>query len=287
LVWVASMLLSRLLHMPAETMKVASPSMEAAMATGVSVHTLADEAQVTHRCRLAFLVPAQCPQASLQLRRGTLQLLQASAAHALALLLRHTVRPARSTRRHHLVYRQRRQVTIHRRLRATRLHHRVTRRLRRRSLQPRPHTALPHQHTWELLRRTTVQPRHVSVLRHPSIARQARNSIRLARGARQRHRHLQPSVPRARHTRQPALLATLNTLLRRRAILPPHRAQHHTLQSRDGRQLARSTRLRKSPPVIVVPLSLRTSEANVCTGLQSNKKTCAYRKPVFDTWIVS
>lgn len=257
------------------------------MATEVSVRTLVDEAQDMHQCLLAFLVPAPCPQASLQLRRVTLRLPQASAAHALALRLQHTVRPAHSTRRHHLVYRQRRQVTIRRRLRVTRLHRRVTRRLRRRSRQPRPHTALPHQRIWELLRRTTAQPRHVSVLRRPSIARQARNLTRPVRGARQPHQLLPPSVPRARRTPRPALLVTRNTLLRRHAILLPHRAQRHTLLSRDGRRLARSTRLRKSPLVIVVPLTLQASKANMHTGLPSSKKTCVKRKSVYDTWIVS
>jgi hypothetical protein len=248
-----------------------------------SARILAAAALAMLQCLLASLALAQCHQASLPPRQVTRQRLQASAVLALALPLPPMVPPAHSIRPLHLVYRRRRQATIHRRLRVTRLRHLATRRLLHRSLQHRQHTVQPHQHILELLHRTTAPLRHASVLRRHSIARPARSSTRRARGAPLRHRHHLPSVPRVRRTRQPVLLATLSTRLRRHATRLPLRARRHTLQNRGGRRPAQRTRLRKSTPVIVVPLH-QQSEANVSTGLLSKIKVpCAYHKRTYGT----
>jgi hypothetical protein len=235
--------------------KAASRSMAAALVTVDLVRTLAAEALVMLQCLLVSRDRAQCRQVSHQPRHNILRHLQASAAHALALRLPHLARPAPSTHRLLRVCLQRHPATTRPRLRATLQLPHDTRQHLHRSLRPRRRTVLRHQRILEPPRRTTALHHPASVPHRHSTVRRARSSTPPARGVRLLHRRRPPSVLRARLTHRRALLATHNIPRHRLGTLQPLRARHHTLQTRGGRRLARRTRLRKSPLVIVGPSS--------------------------------
>jgi hypothetical protein len=239
--------------MRAATTKVVSPSTEAPTATEVSARILVAEAPVVMlQCLLAFR--ALPLQDSLQPRPSTLRHLQVSAvalAHALVLRLPHLARPVHSTRRHLRVSPQPRRAITHPLPRVTPQPHQDTRPHLHHSLQPRLRTVLPRRHILELPRRTTALRRPALARHRHSTARRARSSTPPARGVRLPLRRHPRSALRARRTRRPALLGTLNIPQHRLGTLLPLRARRHTLGIRGGRRPALRTRLRKFPSVIV------------------------------------
>jgi hypothetical protein len=265
LAWVAMKPHSHLSPTLVETTKAASPSTEAATATEASAPTLAVEAQATLRCPLASRARVPPHQATLQPRQVIRPRLQASAVLALVLLHPPLAPPARSTHPLRRACLPLRQATTHQRLRVTLQRRHATRRRLHPSHRPRLHTAQHHQHIWGQRRRTTALHRHVLVLRRHSTARQARNSIPQASVAPLLRQRRPLSAQRARLTRLPALLATHNTRPRRLDTLLRPRVRHRTMQIRGGRLLARHTRLRKFPSVIVVPSSMCHTHTNIDT----------------------
>lgn len=239
--WAATKLPSHLLRLLVAETKVASLSMEAAMAMEGSVHTQELAARAALGQCLLSPDRAPCHLAFRQHHLNTHLPLQASVAHASVPLLQRLVRLAHSTHRLRLVCLQHRQATTLRPRRATHPHLHDTHQLLHRSLQRRQPTVPPRQRIWGPRLHSTVRRLLDLVQRRLSTVRLAHSLIQVARGARLHPQRRPRSARRARLTLPPALLVTRSTRQPRRDTRQLRRAQRRTHRNKDGRRRARRT----------------------------------------------